>query len=181
MELEKVDCSADPNPNIPIFRSPNPTSAIFDHQESSVLFRYVSLPVVTLPRPSSFNLPFATLSINSPELDYPPLSPTTLRLLAACSPSSPPHPSNPRLRRTYYARRPSHLHLGSTKSSCPSRSYPSLVSSPLQRHLPPPSHLVVLNPNHQGPAPCAESPGESGLCRPSTRPPDCTEIRQAED
>lgn len=88
-----MNCSPDPFPDQPIFGSPNLSFSV--SPPPFVSNPSCSAPVVTLPGLSASSLHFGTLSINSPALDCPPLSPGTLHLLDAVSPPSPLFEPNP--------------------------------------------------------------------------------------
>lgn len=91
IEEDVVDYSVDLNPYEPIWTCPiDPLEAMTDGVQVSPFPRFsVTPPPRSDLDPSSSSLSFVTLSIDSPSLDCPPLSPATLHLLASCTPPSP--------------------------------------------------------------------------------------------
>jgi len=88
MELEFLDYSTNPNPYEPIWALPHTMSSSGPH--FTLFHLWIGLlSVIELSKPYVPYLSASTPPIASRRLDFPPLSPTTLNLLAACIAPSP--------------------------------------------------------------------------------------------
>lgn len=131
MEVEELDYSEEPFPDRVIFRNPNLYSPASGTSPTSDSIPSSTASMVSYPGHSTTPLVFGSVSIDSPTLDCPPLSPSTLHILSAITPPSPSFDLNPPI---------NHLHPSSlTLFSAPPEDLPASdgqnlpisVSSPL--------------------------------------------------
>lgn len=89
MEVEQLDYSEEPFPDGVIFGNPNLYSPASGTSPPSISVPSSTASVVSYPGHNIALLVFGSLSIDSPTLTCPPLSPGTLHILSAITPPSP--------------------------------------------------------------------------------------------
>lgn len=117
MEVEELDYSEEPFLDRVIFRNPNLYSPASGTSPTSDSIPSSTASMVSYPGHSTTPLVFGSVSIDSPTLNCPPLSPSTLHILSAITPPSPSFDLNPPI---------NHLHPSSlTLFSAPPEDLPA--------------------------------------------------------